>query len=163
MNDPKRAEIKARIAAAQERETKNKEMTFTERASQTASDATDSFVSFVKERPLTAAAGGLVLGILVAGLFKTPRQAAMRGGAKAASLAAVGAEIAAAFAANLLDDAQDVGRAGARRAGDIGDSLGDRARSLGRSASHTLGDTSDAARIAKRETGKAIAHALGRR
>ncbi|KLE35592.1 hypothetical protein [Aurantiacibacter luteus] len=163
MTDPKREEIKARIAAAQEREAALAERSFAERAADTASDATEKFTAFVKERPLTAAAGGLVLGVLIASLFKAPRQAAARGGAKAVGLAAVGAEIASAFAANLLDDASDIGKAGARRAGDLSDTMGDRARSLGRSATHRLGDTADAARIARRETGKAIARAVGRR
>lgn len=163
MNDPKREEIKARIAAAQEREAAQAERSFTERAGDTASEATEKFTAFVKERPLTAAAGGIVLGILVASLFKTPRRAAARGGAKAIGLAAVGAEIASAFAANLLDDAEDIGKSGARRAGNLGESLSDRARSLGRSASNSLHDTADAARSARRETGNALARAIGRR
>lgn len=163
MSDTKREEIKSRISAAQERERQQNEKSLTERASETASDATEKFTAFVKERPLTAAAGGVVLGILIASMFKGPRQAAARGGAKAAGLAAMGAEIASGFAASLFDDAADLGREGARRAGDLADTAGDRARAMSRSASHKLGDTADAARIARRETGKAIARAMGRR
>ena len=133
-----------------------------DKAKDTLSDATDSFTTFVKERPLTAAAGGIVLGVLVASLFRAPRQAAARGGAKAVGLAAIGAEIASSFASELLDDAKDVGRAGARRASDAKDSAGDRARSLRREAGYRADRTSDAARIASREAGKRIARAFGR-
>ena len=161
--EAKREELKARVAEAQAREDERNEKTFGEKASETASSAADTVTTFIKERPLTAAAGGIVLGVLIAGLFKTPRQAAARGGAKAVGLAAMGAEIASGFASSLLDDAEDIGRAGARKAGDLSDSLGDRARAFGRTASHKAGDTADAARIARRETGKAIARAVGRR
>ncbi len=163
MNDPKRAEIKARIAAAQEREDARAEQSTTERVAEKASDAGDAFTSFVKEHPLASAAGGVVLGILVAGMFKGPRRAAATGGAKAVGLAAIGAEIASAFASELLDDAKDVGRAGARRAEDVGDALGDRARSVRRDATYQADRAGDAARIASRETGKRIARAFGKR
>ncbi len=163
MTEAKREEIKARIAAAQEREEGRTQMTLTERATEGAADAADAFTDFVKKHPIASAAGGVALGILVASMFKGPRRAAARGGAKAAGLAAIGAEIATGFAAQLLDGATDLGREGARRAGDLTDTAGDRARSIGRSASHKVGDAADAARIARRETGKAIARALGRR
>lgn len=163
MTDTKREEIKARIAAAQQREESRASPTLAERASEGAADAADAFTGFVKKHPIAAAAGGVALGVLIAGMFKGPRQAAVRGGAKAAGLAAIGAEIATGFAAQLLDGASDLGREGARRAGDLTDTAGDRARAIGRSASHKVGDAADAARIARRETGKAIARALGRR
>lgn len=134
-----------------------------DKAAQTVSNAADAFTTFVKERPLTAAAGGIALGILVAGIFKGPRSAAVRGGSKAVGLAAIGAEIASAFASELLDDAKDAGREGARRAEDFGDAVGDKARSLRRDAGYKANRTQDAARIASRETGKRIARALGRR
>ena len=135
MNDMKREDIKNRVEAAQARE-EAKTPTLTERATETASDAADGFTTFVKEHPFAAAAGGVALGVLVAGLFRGPRQAAARGGAKAVGLAAVGAEIASGFASHLLDDASDMGREGARRANDLTDRTGDKARSFGRSASH---------------------------
>ena len=161
--DTKREEIKARIAAAQAREEERNSQSLVARAGETASDATDAVTGFVKKHPIASAAGGVVLGILIAGMFKGPRQAAARGGAKAVGLAAVGAEIASGFANQLMDDASSLGRQGARRAGDFADSAGDRARSFGRTANHRVGDATDAARIARRETGKAIARAFGRR
>lgn len=163
MSDTKREEIKARIAAAQAREESRSSQSLTVRASETAADATDAFTGFVKKHPIASAAGGVAVGILIASMFKGPRRAAARGGAKAAGLAAMGAEIASGFASQLMDDTAALGREGARRAEDIADTAGDRVRSAGRSASHKVGDAADAARIARRETGKAIARALGRR
>lgn len=161
--EEKRAEIKARIAEAEAREAERGGTSLTTRASETASDATTAFTDFVKEHPIASAAGGVVLGVLIAGMFKGPRQAAARGGAKAAGLAAVGAEIASGFASQLMEDAGDLGREGARRVEDVSDKTADKARKISRSASHKAGDAADAARIARRETGKAIARALGRR
>lgn len=161
--DAKREEIMARIAAAEEREAIRGGPSLTTTASETASDAADAFTSFVKEHPLAAAAGGVALGILVASMFKAPRQAAVRGGTKAIGLATIGAEIASGFAAQLMDDAGDLGREGARRVEDMSDVAGDKARSIGRKANHKVSDVADAARIARRETGKAIARAVGRK
>lgn len=160
--DPKRAEIKARIAAAQAREEARAEQTTGQKVAEKASEASDAFTGFVKEHPLAAAAGGVALGILIAGMFKGPRQAAVRGRTKAVSLAAIGAEIASSFASELLDDARDLGREGARRAGDASDAISDRARSIRRDASYQADKASDAARIASRETGKRIARAFRR-
>lgn len=161
--DEKREEIKARIAAAQAREEAKAGQSLAVRAQETASDATEAFTGFVKKHPIAAAAGGVALGILVASMFKGPRRAAVRGGTKAVGLASMGAEIASGFASQLMEDAQLLGKEGARRAEDAVDAAGDRARSVGRSASHKAGDIADAAHIARRETGKAIARALGRR
>lgn len=167
MNAPsiqeKREEIKARIAAAEEREARLSEQSLATRAADGAAEAGEAFTDFVRKHPVASAAGGIVLGILIASAFKGPRQAAVRGGAKAASLATIGAEIASGFATQLMDDAGELGREGARRAEDLSDAAGDRARSLKRSATHKAGDAADAARIARRETGKALARALGRR
>ncbi|MDE1466792.1 hypothetical protein [Aurantiacibacter sp. D1-12] len=163
MSDTKREEIKARIAAAQAREEERAGTSLVVRAQETASDATDAFTGFVKKHPVAAAAGGVAVGILIASMFKGPRRAAVRGGRKAADFAAMGAEVASGFAAQMIDDAASLGREGARRAEDVVDTAGDKARSIGRSASHKVGDATDAARIARRETGKAIARALGRR
>jgi hypothetical protein len=162
MNDPKRAEIKARVAAAQAREEAKAERTTTQRVAEKVSDATDAFTGFVKEHPIAAAAGGVVLGVLVASMFKGPRRAAVRDGTKAVSLAAIGSEIASAFASELLHDAKDLGREGARRAEDLTDAAGDRTRSIRRDAGYNACRASDAARIASRETGKRIARAFRR-
>lgn len=173
MTDSKREEIKSRIEAAQAREAALAEPTTTQRVAEKASEAGDAFTSFVKEHPFAAAAGGVALGILVASMFKGPRRAAARGGARAISLATIGAEMASSFADELLDDARDLGREGVRRAEhlgregahkveDLSDAVGDRARSIRRDATYNASRASDAARIASRETGKRIARAFKR-
>lgn len=162
MSDTKREEIKARIAAAQAREEALEEKTATQRVADKASEASDAFTGFVKEHPLAAAAGGVALGILIASLFPGPRRAAARGGAKAVGLATMGAEMASSFASELLDDAEDLSREGARRAEDLRDAVGDRARSIRRDATYNASRAGDAARIVSRETGKRIARAFKR-
>ena len=160
MSDLKRQEIKSRIAAAHEREQALVEKSTGELVVQKASDATDAFTGFVRQHPLASAAGGIVLGVLVASMFKGPRQAAARGGARAIGLATIGSEMAGAFANELLDDAKDLGTKGVQRAEDIGDAVGDKARAVRRDAGYHANRTSDAARIASRETGKRIARAF---
>lgn len=167
MSDTKREEIKSRIAAAQAREAALAERTPGERAVAAASDAGEAFTGFVRKHPLAAAAGGVVLGILVASMFKGPRRAAIRGGTRAVSLAALGAEAASAFASELLGDAREVARdaarVGAEKAEDIGDAVGDTARTVRREAGYRASRTADLARVASRETGKRIARTLAKR
>lgn len=127
-----------------------------------ASEAGEKAVAFIKEHPLATVAGGVALGILVAGMFKGPRRAAAAGGAKAAGLAALGSEIALAFASQMADAASDAGRAGARRLDDFGDTVGDVARKARRDASYRAAGATDAARIAQRDTVKKLARALKR-
>ena len=147
MNDPKRAEIKARIAAAQAREAERGERTLAQKAQEGAVDAKDRLTEFAKEHPVATVAGGLALGIVIASMFKGPRRAAVQTGTKAASIAA-------------LRDAGDAGRDGLRKLDDMGDAVGDTARTLRREAAYRAGHATDAARSVSRETGKTIARAL---
>ena len=126
------------------------------------SEAADKAVSFAKEHPLATVAGGVVLGVLVASMFKGPRRAAAAGGAKAAGLAALGGELAMAFATQMIDAAGEAGREGARKLDDLGDSLGDTSRSLRRNASFRADKSIDAARIARREAAKKLSRAFKR-
>ena len=131
-------------------------------ATRTVSDAASKVTAFAKEHPAIAIAGGVVVGLAIASMFKGPRRLAAKGGAKAAGLAAVGGEMALAYALDAYAKAQEAGREGARQLDDLGDSVGDTARKLKREASYRAGNASDAARIKARETSKAIARKLGR-
>lgn len=161
MNDPKRQEIKNRIAAAEARN-EEKEQTFLDSAGEKAIEAKDKFTEFAKEHPIATVAGGIGLGILIAGMFPSARRQARQTGAKAAGLAAIASEIAMAYAAQAMDTAGDLGRAGADRLDDFGDTVGDTARSLKRSAGFKMGNAADSAHIARRDAGKAISRALRR-
>ena len=131
--------------------------------SRSLSEAANKFTAFAKEHPVATVAGGVVLGLAVASMFKAPRRAAAAGGAKAAGLAALAGELALAYGAQMLDSAQDAGREGARKLDDFGDSVGDTARKVRRDAAYRAEVAAETARIARRNTGKKITRALGRR
>lgn len=156
MTDAKREEIKSRIALAQERDEGRREYSLAEKVGDQAVEAKDKFVAFAKEHPVATVAGGLVLGIAIASMFKSPRRVAKAGGARAAGMAAIGSEIALAFASQLLGDAQDAGRSGVR-------TLGDTARNLRNGAAHKASDAAEAAHAARTSIAKRISSALERR
>ncbi len=116
MTDQKRDAIKQRIADAQSRDAARTQPTLGEKIEDTALEAKDRFVEFAKEHPVATVAGGLVVGIAIAAMFKAPRRAAKLGGARAAGLAAIGSEIALGFATQMLENAQEAGRTGVRTA-----------------------------------------------
>jgi len=157
MNDPKRQEIKDRIAASQARQTS--------RAGTSAgysSTKESDFVAFARDHPVLTVAGGLAVGILIAGLFPSARKAARKSGKRAGVLGAAGTQAAVSFLQHLADTGEDAGRAGTRKLSDLGDTLSDTARSAGREA-HILADRStDSARVASREAGKALSRSFHR-
>jgi len=185
MTDPKRDEIKARIAAAQARENARGEQSLGQRIEHGAGAAKDKFVDFAKEHPIATVAGGLAVGVLVASMFRGPRKLASKGGARAAGLAAVGSEMALAFASQLMDSAQHAGREGAHkleelghaaekrtrgfrsnaahRASDLGHTLEERTRGFRNEAAHRAHDASDTAATLGHDIREAIAKAFGRR
>jgi hypothetical protein len=156
MTDAKRDEIKTRINQAQARDESRREHTLSEKVGEQAAEAKDKFVAFAKEHPVATVAGGLVLGIVIAGMFKAPRRAAREGGARAIGLAAIGSEIAMAFASQLLEGAQDAGRSGVRKAEST-------ARNLRNGAAHGASDVADAAHAARVGIAKRISSVLERR
>lgn len=164
--DPKRQEIKERIARAQARHEARENGSLTEQAGVRAIEAKDSATEFVKKHPIVAVTGALAVGVLIAGMFKGPRRAAAKGaakgGAKAAGLAALLSEAAMAFGSHLAESASQAGRAGAHKLDDLGDSMGDTARKLRREASYRAGGVSDSARITSRNGSKALRRAFGR-
>ena len=101
-------------------------------------------------------AGGLAIGVLIAGMFKGPRQAAIKGGTKAAGLAAIGAELAMAYAAKALDAAKEAGSEGADWLGETGKTLGSKAREFSSEASDYAGTARDSAMRSGRSAAKAI-------
>lgn len=156
MTDAKRSQLKKKVQAGQARNQDSGRTTVFDRAGERAIEAKDKFAAFAKEHPVATVAGGLAIGILVAGMFKGPRRAAMKGGTKAAGLAAIGAEVALAYAQQAMEAAGEAGRAGAQKL----DGLGGSARSLGRTAADRTADASENALAVTREAGKRLAKAI---
>lgn len=159
MPEAKRAQLKKKVAAGESRNQDRGRTTMVDRAGEAAIEAKDKFTAFAKEHPIATVAGGIAVGILVAGLFKGPRKAAMRGGTKAAGLAALGAELALAYAQQAMEAATEAGKAGAKHL----DGFGDTARSVGRDAAHRASDASETALAATREAGKRLGKAIRER
>jgi hypothetical protein len=158
MTDAKRQTLKNKVEAGQARNRAKAETTTTifDRAGEAAIEAKDRFTAFAKEHPVATVAGGIAIGVLIAGMFKGPRRAAMRGGSKAAGLAAIGAELAVAYAQQAMEAASEAGRAAAPKLEKFGDS----ARDAGRDAAHRAGDAGEAALSATREAGKRLTKAI---
>ena len=160
MSDDKRAALKERIEAAQDSEATRRAKKLGDSAKAGAVEAKDKFTAFAKEHPVATVAGGVVAGVLIASLFRAPRQAAARTGVKAAGLAAMGSEMAMGFLAELRDNAEHAGDQGRRKLADLSDSAGDTARRMRREAKYRAGNAGDDARIAGREVGKSIMRAF---
>ena len=158
MPEAKRTQLKKKVAAGQARNKAKTENTTTvfDRAGEAAIEAKDKFTAFAKEHPIATVAGGVALGVLIAGLFKAPRRAAMKGGSKAAGLAAIGAELALAYAQQAMEAAGEAGKAGAKRL----DGFGDTARSGGQDAAHRASDAGETAMAVTREAGKRLSKAI---
>ena len=156
MTDAKRTQLKKKVEAGQARNQDRGRTTIVDRAGEAAIEAKDKFTAFAKEHPIATVAGGLAVGVLIAAMFKGPRRAAARGGSKAAGLAAIGAELALAYAQQAMETANEAGRAGAKRL----DGLGDSARSAGRDAAHRASDAGETALSVTREAGKRLGKAI---
>jgi len=158
MADAKRKTLKQKVEAGQARNRAKTENTTTifDRAGEAALEAKDQFTAFAKKHPIATVAGGVAIGILIAGLFKGPRQAAMKGGSKAAGLAALGAELALAYAQQAMEAANEAGRAAAPKLERFGDS----ARTASREAAQRASDAGETALSATREAGKRLGKAI---
>ena len=161
MPDAKRTQIKKKVQAGQARNKAKTENTTTvfDRAGEAAIEAKDKFTAFAKEHPIATVAGGIALGVLIAGMFRGPRRAAIKGGSKAAGLAALGAELALSYAQQAMEAANEAGRAGAKRL----DGFGDTAKSVGRDAAHRAGDAGETALSATREASRRLGRAIRNR
>ena len=163
MNEGKRKQIKDKVAAGEARLAARAEK-LSDRIGERAIEAKDGFTRFAREHPAATVAGGLALGVLVSALFRRSptRRVASKAGSRAAGLAAMGAELAMAYAQQAMHAVGDARRAGAERLHDLEGPLTDTAHSLRRGASRQAGKASDSARTAGHLAGKAITRALRR-
>lgn len=164
MTDTKRKQIKDKVAAGEARNLARSDK-LTDRIGERAIEAKDSFSRFAREHPVATIAGGLALGVLVSALFKRSptRKVAGKAGARAAGLAAIGAELAMAYAQQAMGAASDAGRAGSHKFHELEDSLGQSARTMRRGASRQASVASESARHATKLAGKALTRALHHR
>lgn len=167
MPEAKRTQLKKKIETG---EARNKAKTRAEpslidRTGEKAVEAKDKFTAFAKEHPIATVAGGLALGILISGLFKRSptRKLGNKAAGKAASLAAIGAEAAMAYAQQAMTAANEAGRASADKLDDLGDNLAHSARSIRRDTAHRAGELSDSARFIARGAGKRLGRAVRNR
>ena len=158
MADTKRTALKQKVEAGQARNRAKNENTTTmfDRAGERAIQAKDQFTAFAKEHPIATVAGGVAVGVLIAAMFKGPRRAAAKGGSKAAGLAAIGAELALAYATQAMEAATEAGRTAAPKL----EKFGETAREVGHDAVDRAGEAGGAAlavtKAAGRKLGKAI-------
>ena len=157
MAEANRKTIKKKVDASQKRNAaRTNDRTFLDRAGESAVEAKDKFTAFAKEHPVATVAGGLAIGFLIAGMFRGPRQAAIKGGTKAAGLAAIGAELAMAYAAKALDAAKEAGSDGADWLGEASKTFGSKARELSGEAAEYAGSARESAMRSGKSAAKAI-------
>jgi hypothetical protein len=148
MSEAKRNQIKRKVAAAESRnQARAAAPSFTERAGEKAVEVRDKFTAFAREHPIATVVGGLAVGILVSSLFRgsPTRKAGRKLGEKAVSLAALGAELAVAYAQQAMEAASEAREAGADRLGGWSEDAAEYVAS---------------ARDTVRETGKSITQAV---
>jgi hypothetical protein len=136
MTEAKRQEIKDRITTAQARNAERDGQPLSEVLGEKAVAAKDNLTAFAREHPLATVAGGLAVGVLISAMFKNSptRKAGRYAGARAAGLAALGTEMASAFAQSVMERT-----AGARDAGaELAEDAADKARSTARTIGETL-------------------------
>src|SRR5690606_40295466 len=123
MSDADRTQLKKKVEDGQARHADLGRTTIVDRAGEAAIEAKDKFVAFAKEHPVATVAGGLALGILISGLFKRSptRRLGSKAGKSAASVAALGAELALAYAQQAMDAANAAGREGAHKLREFGE------------------------------------------
>lgn len=161
--ETKRQDIKNRIATAQAR-IDERSATMLDTVTEKAVAARDGVTRFAKDHPVATVAGGIAVGVLISALFRNSptRKAGRYAGTKAVGLAAIGTEIASAFAQQVMSSAMDAKQAGADRLEDIGDTMGDAARRVRRETGYRMGTAGDTARSAAREVGKSLARSFRR-
>ncbi len=145
----KRQDIKDRIAAAQARNDEREGASLVDTLGEKATEAKDNFTAFAREHPLATIAGGLAVGVLISAMFKNSptRKAGRFAGTRAVGLAAIGSEMAVAFAHQVMEQATRARDAGAEVAHDVGEKVG---------------DTAQSARVTARDIGKSIARSFSK-
>lgn len=140
MTQAKRQEIKDRINSAAARNAERDGQPLTEALSEKALAARDNFTAFAREHPLATVAGGLAVGVLISAMFRNSptRRAGRFAGARAAGLAALGSDMASAFAQQVIERATGARAAGVDLAEDAADGARSKAREIGRTIANAI-------------------------
>ena len=148
-SDEKRAELREKIEAGEQR---HEERALADRAKDAAQTATD----FVKEHPFATIGGAIAIGLAIGAMTKPGRRVARRGGV----LASLFADAALAYGISAIDRAGDLARDGQDRLEDLGDNLAASARSARRDTAYAAGKAADRtgviARSASRKAGRTV-------
>lgn len=160
----KRQKIKDRINAAQTRNDARESASIAEMVGEKAAAARDNFTAFAREHPVATVAGGIAVGVLISAMFKNSptRRAGRYAGGKAAGLAALGSEMAIAFAHQVMETTANARHTGADIAHDVSDKLGSTARRVRDEAGSRAESVTDTARNTARDIGKSLARSLRR-
>lgn len=131
------------------------------RGADIATDTARRAGDFVKENPMAAVAGGLVLGALVAGVLsrrkRSTREVIAEGPSRLGKLAMVGAELAMAYAAK----AAEAGKDGVGKIEEIGGSVGGKLSEGGAEARKRAADMADIALAGAKAAGEAAMKRAG--
>jgi hypothetical protein len=152
MAEAKRSQIRKKVIASESRnKARAATPTLSERAGETALEAKDKFTAFARKHPIATVAGGIAVGILVSGFFRgsPTRKAGRELGKRAASLAAIGTELAIAYAQHAMEAASEARQTGAETLGSWSDE-----------AAEYLSDASESVRESVREGGRSLKQAL---
>jgi hypothetical protein len=130
MTDAKRSEIKKKVSAAESRNEARAEPKSSNQGRGKTAPMNERLASFAKEHPIATVAGGLAVGILVSSFFRgSPTRKAGRAiGQKTATLAAVVADLAIAYAQQAYEAADEARRASADKLSELGGTMADKAR-----------------------------------
>lgn len=154
MNSPDQTDLlRARIEAAQARNTERNLADSAREAAETAKD-------FVREHPLATVAGVAALGLAIGAMTKRGRRAGRAAGTGAGRWLGYAAEMGLAYAASAMNNASEAAQKGQDRLEDLSDTVADSARGLRRQTAHKTGDAQDAARRVTREIGKQASRAV---
>ncbi len=133
--DAKRARIKNKIAASEERLRRESETPVRKQFPDR--DPPETYRSLAGEYPWAVVLGGLAVGVVAAALL--PRAAGRKLGRRALAIATVAGELGLAFSKQARDKAGEVGRDGMARLGDLSDSVGENTADLRQRAGHAAG------------------------
>lgn len=148
-DEERREALRRKIAAAEERNAQRS-------LSDTARDAADTALDYVREHPLRSivmvAAGALVIGAFT----RRGRHLGQRSG----QLAALATDAALAYGMRVIDSATDAAESGQNKLAELGGAVGSKARKLKHQAANDATEAGNKLRSAAKKTGKSAQRSI---